>query len=127
MILQTLDIHDKMSHRIAAGVEAGSLAYVVGAIIQSAVFANAAHAVSMLNATSEQHKAKITASSPQLGRSVALSLRNFAFKYETFLEFLGMETRAGRATAARGPALGLVATSSRACISEAATSLRSTP
>ena len=31
MILQALDIHDKMSHRIAAGVEAGSLAYVVGA------------------------------------------------------------------------------------------------
>ena len=30
MILQQLDIHDKMSHRIAAGVEAGSLAYVVG-------------------------------------------------------------------------------------------------
>ena len=31
MILQQLDIHDKMSHRIAAGIEAGSLAYVVGA------------------------------------------------------------------------------------------------
>ena len=31
MILQALDIHDKMSNRVAAGIEAASLAYVVGA------------------------------------------------------------------------------------------------